>query len=143
LTKYTSLRGFVAQNAKLIAKGGKDAGFLIKDYSLCQLYSMDLFSAYMTYKQIWDKLSEMLKHTDRFREIEKSKDVPDPVQLTPKGLNEARKLARKQMTKITRESARLVIEPERTEVDSDNEASPYMYPNELLIRLPVSHHFGL
>jgi hypothetical protein len=145
LTKYTSLRSFVAENAKLTTKGGKEAGFHIKDYSLCQLYSMDLFSAYMIYKQIWMTLTDMMKHMDRYRQREKSKDVHDPLPLTPKSLSEARELARRQMTIITRENARLAVEPERAEVEvhGDPKALPYTHPNELLWRLPVSYHYLL
>ena len=62
LTKYSSLRSFVSENTKLIAKVGKGRGYMIRDYSLCHLYTNDLSSVYMTYKTLWTKISDMMKH---------------------------------------------------------------------------------
>ncbi|MCJ1287446.1 hypothetical protein MMC26_006797 [Xylographa opegraphella] len=139
LTKYSSLRSFVSANATLIAKNGPTGGYSIKNYELCQLYTMDLFSAYMAYKSIWTQLSDMMKHTHRFQEREKSKDVPDPIALTAESLNEARLFARKEMTLIADENARLIREPELSDVDDNGEQRPlpYTYPGKLAIRLPV------
>ncbi|MCJ1401703.1 hypothetical protein MMC11_004920 [Xylographa trunciseda] len=139
LTKYTSLRSFVSANAALIAKNGPLGGYSIKNYELCQLYTMDLFSAYMAYKSMWTQLSEMMKHTHRFQEREKSKDVPDPVGLTAESLNAARLFARKEMTLIADENARLIREPELSDLDEHGEQRPlpYTYPGKLAIRLPA------
>ena len=139
LTKYSSLRSFVSENTKLLAKVGKGHGYMIRDYTLCHLYTNDLFSAYMTYKNLWIKISDMMKHMGRYQELEKTKDVPDPIELTPRGLNEARLFCRQQMTVITAENARLVTEPELAYVDIGGKHRPlaYVYPNELEMRLPV------
>ncbi|MCJ1377318.1 hypothetical protein MMC17_000412 [Xylographa soralifera] len=139
LMKYTSLRSFVSANAALVAKNGPLAGYSIKNYELCQLYTMDLFSAYMAYKSMWTQLSEMMKHTHRFQEREKSKDIPDPIALTAESLNEARLFARKEMTLIADENARLIREPELSDVDEHGEQRPlpYTYPGKLAMRLPA------
>ncbi|MCJ1319163.1 hypothetical protein MMC15_004496 [Xylographa vitiligo] len=142
LTKYTSLRSFVATNAALMAKTGPLGGYSIKNYELCQLYTMDLFSAYMAYKSMWTQLSDMMKRTHRFQEREKSKDVPDPIALTAESLNEARLFARKEMTLIADENARLIREPELSDVDEHGEQRPlpYTYPGKLAMRLPVGQN---
>ncbi|MCJ1394266.1 hypothetical protein MMC18_007144 [Xylographa bjoerkii] len=139
LTKYTSLRSFVVFNTALVAKTGPLGGYSIKNYELCQLYTMDLFSAYMAYKSMWTQLSDMMKHTHRFQEREKSKDVPDPIALTAESLNKARLFARKEMTLIADENARLIREPELSDVDETGEQRPlpYTYPGKLAMRLPV------
>ena len=135
LTKYTSLRSFAAANAKL---GG--TGYVIKNYDLCALYTQDLFSAYCAYKVLWTHISDMLKHPNSYREREKSKEVPDPVQINPKSLNEARVLARRGLTLIADETAKLVKQPELADVDSNGNPRPlpYPWPGELGMRLPVS-----
>lgn len=138
LTKYTSLRSWATENTKLIAKGGKDAGYVIRDYGLCQIYTMDLFSAYMAYKALWTKISETMKHMGRFQELEPTKEVPDPVLLSPAGLNEARLFVRKQLTMIAAENARLVTNPELANVNDETEQRPPSFTNpvELKSRLP-------
>jgi hypothetical protein len=122
----------------LLSKGGKDAGYIIKDYSLCQIYTMDLFSAYMTYKALWNKISEMMKHMGQFQELEPSKEVPNPVLLSPAGLDDARLFVRKQLTLIAAENAKIVTNPELASVNDETERrpSPFSSPAELKSRLP-------
>ncbi|MCJ1288836.1 hypothetical protein MMC34_000366 [Xylographa carneopallida] len=139
LMKYTSLRSFVSADAALVAKNGPAGGYSIKNYELCQLYTMDLFSAYMAYKSMWTQLSDMMKHAHRFQERDRSKDVPDPIALTAESLNAARLFARKEMTLIADENARLIREPELSDVDEHGEQRPlpYTYPGKLAMRLPA------
>ena len=135
LTRYTSLRSFVAANAKIGSNG-----YIIKNYNVCSLYTQDLFADYCAYKVLWAKIGDILKHPNSYQEREKSKEIPDPVQINPKSLNQASLLARKAMTIIADETARLVQYPEFADVDANNNARPlpYTWPEELAIRLPVS-----
>lgn len=136
LTRYTSLQSFHEENIKLPPNNR----FVIKNYSLCALYTTDLFSAYLSYKNLWTQISDTIKHPELYRARERSELVPNPVEMTPKSLNEARLLARKGMILITEETARLVQEPELADVGPNGEMRPlpYSYPGELAIRLPVS-----
>ena len=135
LTRYTSLRSFNELNAKF----PKEDQFKILDYDLCSLYTQDLFSAFVLYKNIWAELSEIMKYTEQYREREQSQDVPNPIQLTPKGLNEARLLARKGMVQITDVTKALITEPSLAGLDENGQqrAEPFMWPNELKKRMPV------
>ena len=85
----------------------------------------------------------MLKHPDRFQEREITKQLPDPVQLNSKSLNEARVLARYGMTAIVNETKRLVAEPQLSNFDEHGKERPlpYKFPGELATRLPVSSAF--
>lgn len=138
LTKYTSLRSFNETNERNPA----DDRFNILDYDLCSLYTLDLFSAFLAYKNIAADLSDMLKYTDSYRERDPGKDVPNPVQLNPKALNEARQLARKGMTQISDLTKALITKPSLADLDERGQQSPlpYMWPGELKKRLPVRHH---
>lgn len=135
LTRYTSLRSFNEANAR----NALDDKYVILDYDLCSLYTQDLFDAYLSYKNIWSELSDMLKYTEQYRERDQGKDVPNPIQLTPKGLNEARLLARKGMTQISDITKSLITEPELAGLDENGQqrAVPYMWPSELRKRMPV------
>lgn len=137
LTRYTSLRSFNEVNAR----NSPEDRFRILDYDLCSLYTQDLFSAFLTYKNIWAELSDMLKFSERYREREPGTAVPDPIQLTPKGLNEARLLARKGMTQISDITKALITEPSLADLDENGQQRPvpYMWPSELRKRMPVSH----
>lgn len=99
---------------------------------------MDLFSAYMAYKALWNKISEMMKHMGQFQELEPSKEVPNPVLLSPAGLNDARLFVRKQLTLIAAENAKIVTNPELASVNDETERrpSPFSSPAELKSRLP-------
>ena len=135
LTKYTSLRSFNEANAR----NPPEDNFRILDYDLCSLYTQDLFDAFLAYKNIWTDLSDMLKYTEQYREREPGQDVPEPIQLTPKGLNEARTLARKGMTQISDLTKALITEPELADLDDNGKqrAVPYQWPSELRKRMPV------
>ena len=135
LTKYTSLRSFNEANAR----NPPEDKFRILDYDLCSLYTQDLFDAFLAYKNIWTDLSDMLKYTEQYREREQGQDVPEPIQLTPKGLNEARMLARKGMTQISDLTKALITKPELADLDDTGKqrAVPYQWPNELRKRMPV------
>lgn len=136
LTRYTSLRSFNEANAR----NPPEDQFRILDYDLCSLYTQDLFAAFCAYKSIWTDLSEMMKYTEQYREREQSKDVPNPIQLTPNGLNEARLLARKGMTQISDITKALVTEPELADLDEEGQQrkDKYIWPGELRKRMPVS-----
>jgi len=138
LTRYTSLRSFNETNERNPA----DDRFRILDYDLCSLYTQDLFSAFLAYKNIWAEISDILKYTEQYRERDQAKDVPNPVQLNPKALNEARQLARKGMTQISDITKALITEPSLADLDEHGQerAVPYMWPGELKKRLPVRHH---
>ena len=135
LTRYTSLRSFNEADAR----NPPDDKFMILDYDLCALYTQDLFSAFLAYKNIWAELSDMLKFTEQYREREQSQDVPDPIQLTPKSLNEARLLARKGMTQISDTTKDLITNPSLADLDENGNQRPvtYMWPSELRKRMPV------
>jgi len=121
---------------------------------------MDLFSAYMAYKRMWKTISNSkglpklsrdgLTHADNasvmkdsrsYRALEKSKDVPDPIQTDPRSLNMARRECRKAMTQILEETKLLATNPELAGVDDkgDLREPMYMFPAVLQKRLPVSH----
>ena len=136
LTRYTSLRSFNETNAR----NALDDKFVILDYDLCSLYTQDLFSAFLAYKNIWAELSDMLKYAERYQERDAGPDAPDPITLTPKGLNEARLLARKGMTQITDITKALITNPSLADLDENGQqrAVPYMWPSELRKRMPVS-----
>ena len=135
LTRYTSLRSFNEANAR----NSPTERFKILDYDLCSLYTQDLFSAFLAYKNVWADLSDMLKNPDHYREIEPANDVPNPVQLTPQGLNEARLLSRKGMTQITDITKALITNPQLADLDEKGQQRPvpYMWPSELRKRMPV------
>ena len=135
LTRYTSLRSFNEVNAR----NPEEDKFVILDYDLCSLYTQDLFSAFLAYKNIWADLSDMLKFTDRYQEREQGQDVPDPIPLTSKGLNEARLLARKGLTQISDITKALITEPSLADLDENGQqrAVTYMWPSELRKRMPV------
>ena len=136
LTRYTSLRSFNETNARF----SPEDRFKILDYDLCGLYTQDLFSAFMAYKNIWAELTDMLKDTEQYRERDPHKEELNPIQLTPKTLNEARLLARKGMTQITDETKRLITEPSLADLDEKGQQRPlpYLIPGELRRRMPVS-----
>lgn len=136
LTRYTSLRSFNEVNAR----NPPEDKFRILDYELCSIYTQDLFSGFLAYKNIWGELSDMLKHPGQYRERDPGPDVPNPIQLTPKGMNEARMLARKGMTQITDLTKALITEPSLADLDENGQQRgvPYMWPGELRKRLPVS-----
>lgn len=136
LTRYTSLRSFNEANAR----NPPEDKFRILDYDLCSLYTQDLFSAFLEYKNLWAELSDMLKYTEQYDEREPGRDVPNPIQLTPKGLNEAKLLARKGMTQISDITKALITEPSLADLDENGQqrAVPYMWPSELRKRMPVS-----
>lgn len=135
LTRYTSLRSFNEANAR----NPPEDRFRILDYDLCSLYTQDLFSAFLAYKNIWAELSDMMKYTEQYREREQGKGLQDPIQLTPKGLNEARLLARKGMTQISDITKALITEPSLADLDEKGQqrAVPYMWPSELRKKMPV------
>lgn len=136
LTRYTSLRSFNEVNAR----NPPEDRFRILDYDLCSLYTQDLFSGFLAYKNIWADLSDMLKYTEHYQERDPGPEVPDPVLLTSKGLNEARLLARKGMTQISDITKALITEPSLADLDENGQqrAVPYMWPSELRKRMPVS-----
>ena len=138
LTRYTSLRSFNEADAK----NPEDDKFKILDYDLCSLYTQDLFSAFVVYKNIWAELSDMMKYTEQYREREQSNDVPNPIQLTPKGLNDARLLARKGMTQISEITKSLITDPSIAGLDENGQqrVEQFIWPNELRKRMPVRHH---
>ncbi|KAL2052672.1 hypothetical protein ABVK25_006912 [Lepraria finkii] len=138
LTRYTSLRSFNEANAR----NPPEDKFRILDYELCSIYTQDLFSGFLAYKNIWGELSDMLKHPGQYRERDPGPDVPNPIQLTPKGMNEARMLARKGMTQITDLTKALITEPSLADLDENGQQRgvPYMWPGELRKRLPIRHH---
>lgn len=141
LTRYTSLRSFNEANAKNPA----DDKFKILDYDLCSLYTHDLFSVFLAYKNIWAELSEMLKHPAEYREREPGREVPDPIELTPKGLNEARLLARKGLTQVIEVTKELITNPDLADLDENGQPRPvpYIWPGEIRKRMPVSHELSL
>lgn len=116
LTKYTALRTFQEENAKIGYK------YVILDYDLCgkayccyiytitcdannsiALYTTDLFSGYMAYKHIWKQLSDMLKQPRAYKALEKCKEVLNPIQTDPVSLDLARLEVRKALVEITNE----------------------------------------
>lgn len=138
LTKYTSLRSFNEVNAR----NPDDDKFTILEYDLCSLYTQDLFNAFVVYKNIWAELSDIMKYTEQYREREPSQALPNPIQLTPKGLNDARRLARKGMTQITEITKSLVTDPSLAGLDENGQqrAEQYMWPGELKKRMPIRSH---
>ena len=140
LTSYSSLRSFVDVNSQQ-PEGQK---YIIKNYSLCAIYTQDLFSAYMRFKSMWKELSEIMKNGHLYKPREKSEQCPDPIQVTPRSLNEARLQARKYMVVIAKETTRLIREPERADLDENGEVKevPYEWPGVLQSRMPVSKSFS-
>ena len=135
LTRYTSLRSFNEADARN-APGDK---FRILDYDLCSLYTQDLFSAFLAYKNIWAELSDIMKNPDQYRERDQGSDVPNPIQLTPQSLNEARLLARKALTQITDVTKELIYNPALADLDEQGNQRPvpYTWPGEIRKRMPV------
>ena len=135
LTRYTSLRSFNELNAR----NPPEDKFRILDYDLCSLYTQDLLSAFLAYKNIWAELSDMMKNPDHYREREPGTDVPNPIQLTPQSLNEARLLARKGLTQITDTTKELITNPEIADLDEHGNQRPvtYAWPGEIRKRMPV------
>ena len=135
LTRYTSLRSFNEANARNPAEDK----FRILDYDLCSLYTQDLFSAFLAYKNIWTHLSEIMKNSEQYRERDTSTDVPNPIQLTPQSLNEARLLARKGLTQITDVTKELIYNPALADLDEQGNQRPvpYTWPGEITKRMPV------
>ncbi|KAM0796836.1 hypothetical protein BDR22DRAFT_498294 [Usnea florida] len=138
LTRYTSLRSFNEANAR----NPPEDKFRILDYDLCSLYTQDLFSAFLAYKDIWTELSEMMKNSEQYRERDPSTDVPNPIQLTPQSLNEARLLARKGLTQITDVTKELIYNPSLADLDDQGNQRPvpYTFPGEIRKRMPIRHH---
>ena len=138
LTRYTSLRSFNEANAR----NPDDDKFTILEYDLCSLYTQDLFNAFVVYKNIWAELSDIMKYTEHYREREPSQDVQSPIQLTPKGLNDARRLARQGMTQITEITKSLVTDPSIAGLDENGQprAEQFAWPGELKKRMPVRSH---
>ena len=136
LTRYTSLRSFNEANARNPAEDK----FRILDYDLCSLYTQDLFSAFLAYKNIWAELSDMMKSPDHYRERDPGTDIPNPIQLTPRSLNEARSLARKALTQITDVTKELIYNPAMADLDEQGNQRPvpYTWPGEIRKRMPVS-----
>lgn len=135
LTRYTSLRSFNEANAR----NALEDKFRILDYDLCSLYTQDLFSAFLAYKNIWAELSDIMKNPDQYRERDQGSDVPNPIQLTPQSLNEARLLARKALTQITDVTKELVYNPALADLDEQGNQRPvpYAWPGEIRKRMPV------
>ena len=135
LTRYTSLRSFNEANAR----NPPEDKFRILDYDLCSIYTQDLFSAFLAYKNIWTELSEMMKNSEQYRERDPSTDVPNPIQLTPQSLNEARLLARKGLTQITDVTKELIYNPALADLDEQGNQRPvpYTFPAEIRKRMPV------
>lgn len=135
LTRYTSLRSFNEINAK----NPPEDKFRILDYDLCSLYTQDLLSAFLAYKNIWAELSDMMKNPDQYRERDISTDVPNPIELTPQSLNEARLLARKGLTQITDVTKELIYNPSLADLDEQGNQRPvpYTWPGEIRKRMPV------
>ena len=133
LMDYRSLRSFHVYNAKL------PKSLTVRDYSLCDLYTTDLFSAYMGFKALWKAISAMIKDPKSYKAVSKSDEVPDPVQLNPNSLNNARIECRKGMTQILEETKLLVTNPEIAKVGPDGEMKkpPFTVPGELKARLPI------
>lgn len=145
LVDYTALRSF--QEAQVAAGDGKK--MQVPDYSRCQIYAIDLFSAYMAYKENWDYLSEMLHHSVRYQK----RNVADAIEVGPMSLNLARLECRKGMAQIVKEFQSLVNSPEKADSllhDASNTGSsfdqsppdasasdiPYKFPALLAARLP-------
>ena len=86
----------------------------------------------------------MLKNPDDYQELEKTPDVPEPIQLTPKRLNDARLLARWAMTAIVDETKKLIVEPQYANFDEHGmpRPLPYKIPGELEARLPIRAEGG-
>lgn len=138
LTRYTSLRSFNEANAR----NPPEDKFRILDYDLCSLYTQDLFSAFLAYKNIWAELSDMMKTPDQYRERDPGTDVSNPIQLTPQSLNEARLLARKALTQITDVTKELIYNPALADLDEQGNQRPvpYTWPGEIRKRMPVCRH---
>lgn len=138
LTRYTSLRSFNEANAR----NPPEDRFRILDYDLCSLYTQDLLSAFLAYKNIWAELSDIMKNPDHYRERDPGTDVPNPIQLTPQSLNEARLLARKALTQITDVTKELIYNPALADLDEQGNQRPvpYAWPGEIRKRMPVRHH---
>lgn len=138
LTRYTSLRSFNEVNAK----NPPEDKFRILDYDLCSLYTQDLLSAFLAYKNIWAELSDMMKNPDQYRERDSSTDIPKPIELTPQSLNEARLLARKGLTQITDVTKELIYNPALADLDEQGNQRPvpYTWPGEIRKRMPVRTH---
>ena len=138
LTRYTSLRSFNELNTR----NAPDDKFQILDYDLCSLYTQELFSAYLAYKNVWSELSEILRHPEQYQEREPSHTCPDPILLTAKSLNEARIIARKGLTQITEATKALETEPRLANLDENGQMRKpvYEWPDELKKRMPVRQH---
>ena len=139
LTRYTSLRSFNEANAR----NPPDDKFRILDYELCSLYTQDLFNAFLAYKNIRTELSDMLKSPEQYREREPSSEVPNPIHLNAKDMNEATQMARKAMVQIKDITKALITEPSLADLDENGQQRPvpYMWPGELRKRLPVNPSF--
>ncbi|KAL9621197.1 MAG: hypothetical protein Q9160_004329 [Pyrenula sp. 1 TL-2023] len=133
LMEYRSLRSFQIYNAKLATP------FRILDYGLCDLYTADLFSAYMGFKALWKSISTMIKDPKSYKPLPPSKEVPDPIQTDPTSLNLARMECRKGMTLILEETKKLTEDPEIARVGADGEMKkpPFTFPSLIKRRLPV------
>ena len=136
LTRYTSLRSF----NEVDARNSPEDRFKILDYDLCTLYTQDLFSSFVAYKNIWAELSEMLRNPEEYQERDEGKNLPNPVLLTPQSLNETRRLASKGLTQITDLTKALITNPALADLDENGQQRPvtYMWPGELKRRMPVS-----
>lgn len=133
LMEYRSLRSFQIYNAKLATP------YRILDYGLCDLYTADLFSAYMGFKALWKSISTMIKDPKSYKPLPPSKEVPDPIQTDPTSLNLARMECRKGMTLILEETKKLTEDPEIARVGADGEMKkpPFTFPSLIKRRLPV------
>lgn len=133
LMEYRSLRSFQIYNAKLATP------YRILDYGLCDLYTADLFSAYMGFKALWKSISTMIKDPKSYKALPPTKEVPDPIQSDPTALNLARMECRKGMTLILEETKKLTEDPEIARVgpNGDMKKPPFSWPGLLKRRLPV------
>jgi hypothetical protein len=82
-----------------------------------------------------------MKASRSYKALEKSKDVPDPIQTDPTSLNMARRECRKAMTQILEETRLLASKPELAGVDEKGYLRQpiYIFPAVLAKRLPVGH----
>jgi hypothetical protein len=81
-----------------------------------------------------------MKEPRNFKALEKTKDVPDPIQTDAKSLNMARRECRKAMTQILQETKLLTTKPELAGVDEKGNLrdAQFIFPAVLARRLPVS-----
>lgn len=133
LMEYRSLRSFQIYNAQLTVP------YKILDYGLCDLYTADLFSAYMGFKALWKSISTMIKDPKSYKALPPTKEVRDPIQTDPTSLNLARMECRKGMTLILEETKKLTQDPEIARVGENGEMKqpPFSWPGLLKRRLPV------